>query len=153
MEGCASSCEFESRLPFSFFKTQVLGVGFKIIWMMMPKSHGAYPLLDWFQSVLSLQPTGPKNGQKWAQIGLTGRGVQRVKILMDEENSQKCPMVVRDQLQVTSVSSERIDEVFWVPKVFMDKGNREDSAVIVRALYVPFWSYLSPSKCSIVGRV
>ena len=55
---------------------------------------------------------------------------------MDEENSQKCIVVAWNQLQFTSVSSEKIEEVFRVPKVVRDVENREDSAVIG---YVPFW--------------
>ena len=55
--------------------------------------------------------------------------------LRSQENGQKCAMVAWNQLQFTSVSSEKIEEVFRVPKVVRDVENREDSAVIG---YVPF---------------
>ena len=40
-------------------------------------------------------------------------------------------------MQFTLVSSERIEEVFRVPKVLMDEENRANCVAIVR--YVPFW--------------
>ena len=38
-----------------------------------------------------------------------------------QENGQMCVVVARNQLQFTSVISERIEQVFSVPKVLMDE--------------------------------
>ena len=44
----------------------------------------------------------------------------------DEKNSQNCAVVTWNQLQFTSVSKERIEEVFRAPKVLKDGENRGD---------------------------
>ena len=47
-----------------------------------------------------------------------------------ENGGQKCAVVAWNQLQFTSVTSERIEDEFRVPKVVRDVENGEDSAVI-----------------------
>ena len=51
---------------------------------------------------------------------------------MDEENSQKCVVVAWNQLQFTSVSSERIEELFREPKVVMDEENGHKCVIRTR---------------------
>ena len=73
---------------------------------------------------------------KWVSCACVGFSLCFPFSLPCKKNGgQKCAVVAWNQLQFTSVTSERIEDEFRVPKVVRDVENREDSAVIG---YVPF---------------